>query len=300
MRKFSCGKVRHGSVWFDILVYVVMFLIAAVTLYPFLNTIVVSLNDGIDTARGGLTLWPRKFTIANYQAVFADSRIPRSFCISVARTVLGAALAVVVTSLFAYPLSRPYFYGRQIYMTLALITMYFSGGLIPQYLLYMKLGLVNSFWVYILPGMLNVYQMLIVRTYFLSIPKEMEESAFVDGAKHLRIFFQIMLPLSMPVIAVIILYNAVSQWNSWFDAYIYIRNRGLLPLQSILIEIVNVNKMSELEEMASAEIGMAAQQLTTRSVTAAVMIVTCLPIICVYPFLQKYFVKGVMIGSVKG
>lgn len=300
MRKVSFGKIRRGSDWFDILVYVVMFLVAAVTLYPFLNTIVVSLNDGIDTARGGLTLWPRKFTLANYQAVFADSRIPRSFCISVARTVIGAALAVVVTSLFAYPLSRPYFHGRQIYMTLALITMYFSGGLIPQYLLYLKLGLVNSFWVYILPGMLNVYQMLIVRTYFLGIPKEVEESAFVDGAKHLRIFFQIMLPLSMPVIAVIILYNAVSQWNSWFDAYIYIRNRNLLPLQSILIEIVNVNKMSELEEMASAEIGMAAQQLTTRSVTAAVMIVTCLPIICVYPFLQKYFVKGVMIGSVKG
>lgn len=185
-------------------------------------------------------------------------------------------------------------------MALSLLTMYFSGGLIPQYLLYMKIGLLNSFWVYVLPGMLNVYQMLIIRTYFVGIPKEIEESAFVDGAKHIRIFFQLMLPLSMPVIAVIILYNAVSQWNEWFDAYIYIRDRKLLPLQSILIEIINVNKMDELEEMASAEIGMAAQKLTTRSVTAAVMIVTCLPIICVYPFLQKYFVKGVMIGSVKG
>ena len=197
------------------------------------------------------------------------------------RDRLGSALAAIATGLFAYPLSRPYFRGRHIYRTLALITMYFSGGLIPQYLLYMKIGLLNSFWVYVLPGMLNVYQMLIIRTYFLGIPMEFEESAFVDGAKHLRVFFQIMLPLSMPVIAVIILYNAVSQWNSWFNAYIYIRNRRLLPLQSILIEIVNVNKMSELEEMASAEIGMAAQQLTTRSVTAAVMIVTCLPIICV-------------------
>lgn len=300
MRKSAARKIRNGSVWFDVFVYVVMFLVAAVTLYPFLNTVVVSLNDGIDTARGGLTLWPRKFTLSNYRAVFIDTRIPRALLISVARTALGSALAVIVTGLFAYPLSRPYFRGRHIYMTLALITMYFSGGLIPQYLLYMKIGLLNSFWVYVLPGMLNVYQMLIIRTYFLGIPMEIEESAFVDGAKHLRVFFQIMLPLSMPVIAVIILYNAVSQWNSWFDAYIYIRNRRLLPLQSILIEIVNVNKMSELEEMASAEIGMAAQQLTTRSVTAAVMIVTCLPIICVYPFLQKYFVKGVMIGSVKG
>ena len=294
------GRIRQGSVWFDVFVYLVMLFVAVVTLYPFLNTVVVSLNDGIDTARGGLTLWPREFTLTNYQTVFADTRIPRAFLISVIRTVLGSALAVIVTSLFAYPLSKSYFRGRSIYMTLSLLTMYFSGGLIPQYLLYMKIGLLNSFWVYVLPGMLNVYQMLIIRTYFLGIPKEIEESAFVDGAKHLRIFFQLMLPLSMPVIAVIILYNAVSQWNEWFDAYIYIRNRQLLPLQSILIEIINVNKMSELEEMASAEIGMAAQKLTTRSVTAAVMIVTCLPIICVYPFLQKYFVKGVMIGSVKG
>lgn len=293
-------KKAQGSFLFDFFVYMVMFLVAVITLYPFLNTVVVSFNDGIDTARGGLTIWPRAFTLSNYQAVFADTRIPRSFLISVARTVVGSALAVVITGLFAYPLSRPYFRGKGVYMSLALITMYFSGGLIPQYLLYMKMGLLNSFWVYVLPGMLNVYQMLIIRTYFLGIPNEIEESAFVDGAKHLRIFFQIMLPLSMPVIAVIILYNAVSQWNSWFDAYIYIRNQRLLPLQSILIEIVNVNKMSELEEMASAEIGMMAQQLTTRSVTAAVMIVTCLPIICVYPFLQKYFVKGVMIGSVKG
>ena len=294
------GRIRQGSVWFDVFVYLVMLFVAVVTLYPFLNTVVVSLNDGIDTARGGLTLWSREFTLTNYQTVFADTRIPRAFLISVIRTVLGSALAVIVTSLFAYPLSKSYFRGRSIYMTLSLLTMYFSGGLIPQYLLYMKIGLLNSFWVYVLPGMLNVYQMLIIRTYFLGIPKEIEESAFVDGAKHLRIFFQLMLPLSMPVIAVIILYNAVSQWNEWFDAYIYIRNRQLLPLQSILIEIINVNKMSELEEMASAEIGMAAQKLTTRSVTAAVMIVTCLPIICVYPFLQKYFVKGVMIGSVKG
>lgn len=300
MNKQHHKKTFAGYIFFDIFVYVTMFLVAAITLYPFLNTVVVSLNEGFDTARGGLTIWPRKFTLSNYQAVFADKRIGSAFLISLSRTVIGSALAVIVTGLFAYPLSRTYFKGRNIYMTIAVITMYFSGGLIPQYLLYMNIGLLNSFWVYVIPSMMNVYQMLIMRTYFLGIPIELEESAFMDGAGHLRIFFQIMIPLSMPVVAVIILYNAVFQWNSWFDAYLYIRDRELLPMQSILIEIINVNKMGEMEEMASAEIGMAVQQLTTRSVTSAVMIVTCLPIICVYPFLQKYFVKGVMIGSIKG
>lgn len=291
---------RGSDIAANIVIYAILTFIGVITLYPFLHTMAVSLNEGVDTARGGLTIYPRVFTLTNYKTVFADKRIPTSFGVSVARTVVGACGALIVTALFAYPLSKTYFKGRSIYMTLAMITMYFGGGLIPTYLVYMKLKLLNTFWIYVLPHMLSVYNMIIMRTYFKGIPGEIEESAFMDGAGHWRVFLQIIMPLSMPVIAVILLFNAVSQWNSWFDAFLYVRDTKLMPLQNILIEIINVNKMDDIEQMSTADITQMSQHLTTRSVTAAVMLVTCLPIILVYPFLQRYFVKGIMIGSVKG
>lgn len=286
----------------DLIIYIVLILLAAVTLYPVLNSLAISLNDANDTARGGVGLWPRKFTIQNYVIITKNKLLYHAYLITILRTAIGASLSVLATGMLAYGLSKSELMGRKVYMGLCIITMYFSGGLIPSYLLIKSLHLTNNFLVYIIPNLISVWNMIIMITFFKGLPDSVEESAKIDGAGYFTIFLKIIIPVSAPIIATIGLFNAVFQWNSWFDASIYITKQNLKPVQSILISIISSSKFAE--EISKA--GAAATQLSrmnmvnVRSVTMATMIVTIVPIIMIYPFLQKYFVKGIMIGSVKG
>lgn len=280
---------------FDLLNVILLTALCIVTLYPFYNIVITSLNDPTDAARGGITLWPRVFSIDNYRIVFKDNQIVHAFFITVARTIVGTATAVLFTGAFAYGISKSELVGRRIFLMLAIVTMYFGGGIIPYYLLIAKyLHLKGDFLVYIIPNLFNVFNAIIMLTFFRTLPKDTEESAKIDGANDLRIFFQLVLPVSKPVLATIALYNAVSHWNAWYDAMLF-GNDNLLTLQQILMQIISSN--SNVSQLAS-QLGYGAVNST--SLKLATMVITTLPIVFTYPFIQKYFVQGVMIGSVKG
>ncbi len=276
------------------------------TLYPFWNSLVLSLNVGSDTAMGGVTFWPRKWTLENYDIVLQDTRLLQAFMISVFRTVFGTVLSIFFTALFAYALSKRGLIGRKYYMIFCIITLYFSGGLIPSFLLIRELGMMNTFWVMVIPGFISVWNMIIFRTFFLELPDGLEESAKIDGCNDFGIFFRIVIPISGPVIATLSLFTAVGHWNDWFGPSIFINQENLLPIQTVLKQILNSNIVTS--QMLEATGGNAAaldamskaQTVTTKSLTMATMMVATLPIILVYPFVQKYFVKGVLIGSLKG
>jgi putative aldouronate transport system permease protein len=250
---------------------------------------------------GGLTFWPRQFTLENYRIVFQDKRLMDAFFISVARTVIGTLLSVFLTAMFAYGMSVKGLIGRKYYMIFCIVTLYFGGGLIPYFLLIRGLGLMNSFWVYIIPGIISVWNMIIFRTFFMGLPTGLEESAKIDGANYFSIFFRIILPVSGPVIATLSLFTAVSHWNDWFSATIFITKSNLLPIQTVLQQILKSNIVSEQLSQISgaAQEQLSKKTITAKSLTMATMMVTTIPIMMVYPFLQKYFVKGVMVGSLK-
>lgn len=280
---------------FDMINIGLLALLAFVTIYPFYNILITSFNDPIDAARGGITFWPRILSIENYKMVFRDDSILNAFVVTVSRTVIGTATAVLFTGAFAYGISKSNLLWRKYIILLAVITLYFSGGLIPSYLLIAKyLHLKNHFLAYILPNLFNAYNALIMVTFFRGIPKEMEESAKIDGANDLTIFFRLVIPVSKPVLATIALYNGVFHWNSWFDAMLY-GGQHLKTLQQILIQIINSNSNVSI---TAGNLGFRA--VTAESVKLATMVITTLPIVFTYPFLQKYFVKGILIGSVKG
>lgn len=288
---------------FEAVNVILMLLIGAITLYPFLNTIAIALNDGKDAMLGGITIWPRKFTWDNLTVILNNEKIYKGLAITVARTVIGTVLGLIVTSMFSNALSKPNLVFQKLYMTLAVITMYFSGGTIPTYILMQNLHLTNNFWVYIFPALISAWNVILMLTFFRGLPKELEESARIDGARDFTIFFKVILPISKPILAVIALYLAVGQWNNWYDAYLYVTEQELKPLQYVLIDIINSSKVTEmLPETASGVANnlVSMQSITSKSLTAATMLVTIGPIIFIYPFIQKYFVKGVMIGSIKG
>lgn len=286
-----------------VVIYIALALLAFTTFYPFWNAAVISLNAGSDTALGGITFWPRAFTWENYQVVFEDKRLLNGFFISVLRTIVGTVASIFVTALFAYGLSRSELMGKKFYMIVCIITMYFSGGLIPTFLLIRELDLMNKFAVFIIPSLVSVWNMIIFRTFFKELPAGLEESAKIDGCGNWGTFFRIVLPLSGPVIATLALFTAVYHWNDWFLPSIYITNEKLLPIQTMLKQILNSNIVSEqLSNLDSAAQGKLAamQTVTSKSLSMATMMVATLPIILVYPFVQKYFVKGVLVGSLKG
>lgn len=282
-------------------IYAFLLLLSFTALYPFWNTLVISLNEGLDTAKGGVTFWPREFTWVNYETVFSDRKIGNAFLVSVARTIVGTIGAVLTTALLAYGMSRSYLMGRKFYMVFFIFTMYFGGGLIPSFLLVKSLGLMNNFLVFIVPSLVSVWNMIVFRTFFKSLPQGLEESAQIDGCGSWGVFFRIVLPLSGPVIATLGLFTAIAHWNDWFTPTIYINNQDLMPVQTVLRRILNANVISEargaLDSMTLERMGK--NSLTSRSIISATVMVVSLPIIAVYPFVQKYFVKGVMIGSLK-
>lgn len=285
-----------------ICIYIFLIVLALSTLYPFLNALAVSFNQGLDTSKGGVTLWPRVFTLENYQIVFKDDRLMSGFFVSVARTVIGTLSAILCTAIFSYGMSRKELVGRKYYMIMCIVTMYFGGGLIPTFLLIRNLGLMNSFWVFIIPSLVGVWNMIIFRTFFQGLPAGLEESAKIDGCGNWGTLFRIVLPLSGPVIATLSLFTAVSHWNEWFLAGIYISDQNLYPIQTILRQILLSNIVSDqagaLDASSLAHM-QRAKTVTSKSLSMATMMVATIPIICVYPFVQKYFVKGVLVGSLK-
>ena len=274
-----------------------MILFVVITLYPVLNTLAISFNDGTDALRGGIYLLPRKFTLKNYITVLQKDNLIIGAIVTVARTVIGTLLALVSNAILAFIVSRKRFlFGKQLSL-FWVITMYVNGGLIPTFLLYKSLGLTNSFWVYVIPGMISAFNMLVIRTYMNGIPDSLEESAQLDGAGYTTIFLKIISPLCKPVYATVALFVAVGQWNSWFDAMLYNRMDGnLTTLQYELMKLLSsvTNQGTSAEAMKNST-----GTVTPTSVRAASTIVTMLPIICIYPFLQQYFVSGLTLGGVK-
>ncbi|WP_106767323.1 carbohydrate ABC transporter permease [Paenibacillus faecalis] len=285
-----------------VVIYTLLGLLAFSALYPFWNAVAVSFNVGVDTAKGGITFWPREFTLENYQIILQDNRLITGFMVSVARVIVGTASSIFMTALLAFGMTRTYLIGRNYYMVFFVFTMYFGGGLIPTYLLIRSLGMMDTFAVFIVPSMISVWNMIIFRTFFKGLPVGLEESAHIDGCSTWGIFFRIILPLSGPVIATLSLLTAVGHWNDWFLPSIYITNEELMPIQTILRQTLNANIVSgqsAVLDSASAALVEQTKQVTSKSLTMAMMIVVTLPIILVYPFVQKYFVKGVLVGSLK-
>lgn len=277
-------------------IFLVTFVI--ITLYPVLNTVALSFNNGIDAVRGGIHLLPRVFTLQNYKTVLGQQNIITGAYISVARTVVGTILALAANALLAYVVSRKRFLFRSQLSLFWVITMYVSGGMIPTLILYRNLGLTGTFWVYVIPGMISVFNMLVLRTYMMGLPEGLEESAQIDGANDFTIFVRIISPLCKPVYATVALFVAVGQWNSWFDVMLYNRmNTKYTTLQYELMKLLS-SVMQQGGSASSAGQG-AAAAVTPVTVRAAATVVTMLPIICLYPFLQRYFVAGMTLGSVK-
>lgn len=290
-------KSSKADIAFTVFNSIFMILFVIITLYPVLNTLAISLNDGTDALRGGIHLFPRKFTWKNYTTVLEKNNLITGAVITVARTVLGTLTALLANAILAFIVSRPRFMFRKQLSLFWVITMYVNGGLIPTFILFKGLGLTNSFWVYIIPGMLSAFNMLVIRTYMNGLPDSLVESAQLDGAGYTTIFIKIISPLCKPVYATVALFVAVGQWNSWFDAMLYNRMSGeYTTLQYELMKLLSsvTNQGASAESMKNA-VG----AVTPTSVRAAATIITMLPIICIYPFLQNYFVAGLTLGGVK-
>lgn len=268
-----------------------------ITLYPVLNTVAVSLNDGIDAIRGGIYLWPRVFTWKNYATVLHKQNIVTGAYISVLRTVVGTIIALFANALLAFIVSRKRFLFKSSLSLFWVITMYVNGGLIPTFLLYRGLSLTNSFWVYVIPGAISAWNMLVLRTFMQGLPDSLEESAQLDGAGYMTIFLKIISPLCKPVYATVALFVAVGQWNSWFDAMLY--NRMKTEYTTLQYELMKLLSSVMQQGGSASNMSNAGNAITPTSIRAAATVVTMLPIVCLYPFLQRYFVTGLTIGGVK-
>jgi putative aldouronate transport system permease protein len=284
----------------DFVILWLMIFIIVITLYPFLNVTAKSFNDPIDTVKGGINIIPRVPTLQNYIGLFeGGSNLPTAFRNSVLRTVLGAASGVLSCAMFAFVLSRSDFMFRKSFTIILVITMYVSGGLIPSYLLIRSLGLINSFWVYIIPWLISAFNVIVIRSYIDTIPYSLQESAKIDGANDLNIFFKIIFPLSKPVLATIALFVAVGQWNSWFDTYLYAR--GTTELSTLQYELMKV--LDSAQAIGNAQDiyseGLRKTKQSPEAIKMAITVIATLPILVIYPFLQKYFVSGITLGAVK-
>lgn len=290
------GKFNQKKGVFDYLLILFFLVMIVITVYPFLNVLAVSFNDPTDTMRNVNFIIPRKFTLYNYKYIFKEENLIGPLLMSVARTLVGTLTSLACTAMLAYALSRKDFYFRKIFTVYFVITMYVSGGLIPSYLLISRtLHLNNSFWVYIIPGLISVYNVILVRSYIEGLPSALEEAAKIDGANDLIIWGKIVIPLCKPVLATVALFIAVGQWNSFMDTYLYAKE--LPTLQFILYKIMQQATMKI--DPKSTNIQQLANSVSPLSVRMAVTVVATVPILVVYPFLQKYFVGGMTLGAVK-
>ncbi len=299
-------KTLLSNVIFDVIIYLTLAFVVLITVYPFWNTLALSFNDGLDSLKGGIKLIPRKFTLRNYTNLFETDYIFKAGLISVSRTILQTVLNVFCTSLLAYSLSRKEFVLKKSLTAIIVISMYVNAGLIPGYMLTKKLGLLNNYLVYIIPNLIDAFNFILVRTYINGLPDSFVESARIDGANEFKIFLQIIMPLIIPSIAMTCLFVAVTAWNSWFDTYLYTSGKkNLHSLQYVLMSFLQAsqqqsNSASNANALAvAAASGASAAQVTPVAIRASITIVATVPILVVYPFVQKYFVTGMTIGGVK-
>ncbi len=292
-------KASIGEKVFNVFNIFIMILIIIVTLYPFLHVLFSSLSDGVQLmTHEGILLHPLGFSTAAYKLVFKNPMLLRGYINTLVLVIGGVTVNIVLTAIAAYFVSRKNVMWSKVLMILIIITMYFNGGLIPNYLNIKQLGLYDTLWALIIPGAISTFNLIIMRTAFLTVPDSLEESAKIDGANHFTILFKILIPLTMPTVAVLILYYAVGHWNGWFNAMIYLKSRTNYPLQLILREILINNDSTSMVAGVDGDTG--DQLAIAETIRYATIIVATLPILFVYPFLQKYFVKGIMVGAVKG
>ncbi|WP_139990913.1 carbohydrate ABC transporter permease [Paenibacillus paridis] len=289
-------KFRRIGV-FEVFNALLMLAVCFLTLYPMWFVFINSLNAPQQAMLGTVNWFPKEFSLASYSVVFNDKSLMHGFYITTLRTVIGTVAHVLFTAIVAYGMSKSNLIGRKIYLKIALITMLFSGGLIPSFILMTKLGLYDNFWVFIIPAMYTFFNMVIFMSFFRTIPDSLEESAKVDGASDYGVLFRIVLPNSMAVLATISLFSAVYHWNDYYQGVIYIRSQDQLPMQTMLYKIIAENSMSFMQQQAMAQFG---ARLPGNSIKFASMMVATLPILVFYPFIQRYLVKGVMIGAIKG
>ena len=281
---------------FDGFNILILFLLMIVTVYPLLYVLFASLSNPASFAlHKGILLWPQKFSLLAYKAVCDNPMIGRGYLNTLIIVVGGTAINLLMTSLGAYVLSRPNLPYKRVMNLFVMLTMFFSGGLIPSFLVVSGMGLLDSYWAILLPGAISTYNMIVMRTSFETLPISLEESALIDGANELTVLVRIILPLSAPVVAVMLLFYGVGHWNSWFSAMIYLRTRIKYPLQLILREILVENDLNNM----TVDVGSLDKEPIGETIKYATIVVATLPILCIYPFLQKYFTKGIMIGAVK-
>jgi len=299
MKKTSMIRVRNSDRAFSICCDAILALVAFSVLYPLIFIVSASFSDSLAVSQGRVWLWPVKPTIEGYLAVFRSSRVPQGFINSLYVMCVGTTINVILTIALAYPMSRKDLYGRNIFMGLITFTMLFSGGLIPSFLLVRALGMYNTYWAIIIPGSVGVYNVIVARTFFQSsIPQDLLEAAVIDGCGDFRFLLKVVIPLSAPIIAVLIMFYAVGHWNSYFGAMIYLRDPAKKTLQLVLRDILIVNEMSD--EMLSDTSAQIRQQGLAQLLKYSLMVVASMPMLIMYPFIQRHFVKGIMVGAIKG
>jgi putative aldouronate transport system permease protein len=294
MNKKPARRIRDTYDAPVILSYIVMTVFALLCIFPFYYIIVVSISDPANVREGVMILWPKGLSFEAYRVTFSHARFYSAFRISVLRTIVGTVLGVSLSAALAYAVSRPYLRGHRFFLIFLVFTMLFNGGIIPTYLVVRYTGIIDTFWALVLPNMLNTFNVIMLVNFFRAVPGELEESAKIDGANDLVIFVRLMIPVAMPAIATITLFIAVYHWNALMDGILYINTPAKKPLQVYLNDIVVAGQTEDLFGDASSK------WMPTMSLKTATIIASTLPILIVYPFLQKYFVKGIMVGSVKG
>lgn len=285
--------------WFDYINYTFLLIFSFVALYPFIYVFVGSLNEGMDYMRGGVYFFPRVFSFDNFTMIFNDNRLFVGFRNTIARTVIGVVTGTFFTAMVAYAMSRKDLPFRKAIIRFNIFTLFFNGGLIPYFMVLKYLNLLNNFWVYIIPYLYSVFNMIILQNYFKDVPEEMHESAIVDGAGEFRIFLKLYLPISKPIVATIALWIGVFHWNSFFDSMVFTTDAELQTLQFFLVKLIKEASFAQGEAAARVP----AQVVRTTSITTiryAAIVVSTIPILAVYPFMQRYLIKGIMVGSVKG
>ena len=290
-------KKLKGYGTFDVVLIVILVIVSFACVYPFWYVFANSFASYNVASRGAVAWWPSELSLDGYHAVFENKYLVSGFTVTVLRTIVATSAHVLFTSFVSYAMSRPNLIGKKIYMKIAMITMFFNGGLIPNFILMIKLKLYNTFWVYILPGMFTFYNMVIFMSFFRSIPESLIESARLDGASEFTVYWKIVMPNAKPVIATIGLFTAVYHWNDYYQGVVYIRDKTLEPLQTILYKLLAETSMTAQQQQAMLALG---GTTTSATVKYAAMFVGALPILCLYPFIQKYLVKGVMLGAIKG
>ncbi len=295
-------KMSRGEKVFEGFNMSLMVISALLCLYPFVYVIALSFNEGNDAMRGGIWLIPRAFTFENYTTLFQDRRLVGSFLISVFRTVAGAALGTLVNALFAFAITKKDLPFRRIFTWMVVVPMYFGGGIIPYFLVCKTLGLTNNILVYVIPWLAAPFYILLLRVSMKDLPDSLEESAQLDGAGYLTVFFRIILPLSLPALATVTLLGGIAQWNDWLDGTIMVSNSKLWPMQTLLLSILQGADMKAFFKDMNLSTGggmVRNVKITTESIKMSMLVVTILPVFLVYPFAQKYFIRGILVGSVK-